>query len=93
MNKPELIVKISNDTGKTKKDVSVFLDEILSSIKEVLISGEDVSIHEFGKFEIRKVKERYGINPATKESIVIPSYNKIAFKASKALKDNINNKS
>lgn len=56
---------------------------VLDAIKDIVNDGEKVQIQKFGSFELRKTAERNGINPKTKEPIVIPAGTKFSFKASK----------
>jgi DNA-binding protein HU-beta len=48
-----------------------------------------VQITSFGTFEVRKRKARVGVRPGTTEQIKIPATRYPAFKAGKALKDDI----
>ncbi len=51
---------------------------------------EDVSIPTLGTFKHKVTKERKGINPRTKEEVVIPSKKTVSFKPGKVLKDSLN---
>ena len=57
--------------------------DVLAAIKSIADSGEKVSIHKFGTFEVRKTASRAGRNPKTNDPILIPAGSKFAFKASK----------
>lgn len=56
---------------------------VLDAIKDIVNGGEKVQLQKFGTFEIRKTAARNGVNPKTKEPIVIPEGTKFSFKASK----------
>ena len=89
MNKTELIAAAAEQTGLTKKDTERVINAALDAITAALVSGEKVQISGFGSFETKDREARVGRNPHTKESIEIPATRVPAFKASKALKDNI----
>lgn len=91
MNKAELITQITNKTGLTKVDSTKALEAILETIKEKLIQKEKVQLVGFGSFDVKRVEERYGVNPQNpSEKIIIPARNKISFKSSTTLKKIIN---
>ena len=56
---------------------------------EALKEGEQVKIAGFGTFEVKTRAERKGLNPSTKEEIVIAPSKSVGFKASKTLKDQL----
>ena len=62
---------------------------VFGAIKDVLVSGDEVSIPGFGKFSIVTRKARSGINPRTKEKISIDATKAPKFSAAKALKESI----
>lgn len=90
MNKSEIIKNLSETSGVSSKEAKVVLDAFCKLIKESLNKGESVRLNGFGKFEIKARKERFGVNPSTKEKIVIPAGNVATFKAGKELLDAVN---
>ena len=89
MNKTELIAAAAERSGISKKDAERVLNAAIDSITASLASGEKVQISGFGIFETKDREARVGRNPHTKQAIEIPATRVPAFKASKALKDNI----
>lgn len=87
MNKVDLIEKIAEKTGMSKKDATAGLNATLEAITEALANNDKVALVGFGTFEVKRRAERTGRNPATKEEIVIPASSYPAFKAGKAMKD------
>jgi DNA-binding protein HU-beta len=87
MNKTELIARIAEVSGLTKKDSETALNSTLAAVQESLVAGEKVVLTGFGTFEVRDRKERVGHNPRTNEKINIPAQKSPAFKAGKVLKD------
>lgn len=86
-NKAELIEKVVEKTDLTKKDATVAVDAVFSSIQDFLADGEKVQVIGFGNFEVRDRAARKGRNPQTNEEIEIPASKVPAFKAGKKLKD------
>ena len=89
MNKTELIAIAAENAGLTKKDTERVLNAALEAISLALVRGEKVQLSGFGTFETKDREARIGRNPHTKEAVEIPATRVPAFKASKALKDNI----
>lgn len=86
-NKADIIEKVAEATGLTKKDATVAVDTVFSTIQESLAKGEKVQLIGFGNFEVRERAARKGRNPQTGAEIQIPASKVPAFKAGKALKD------
>ena len=89
MNKTELIAIAAENAGLTKKDTERVLNAALDAITLALGRGEKVQLSGFGTFETKDREARVGRNPHTKEAVEIPATRVPAFKASKALKDNV----
>ena len=89
MNKTELVAAVAEKTGLTKKDAERVVNATMDTITQSLCKGEKVQISGFGIFEVKEREARVGRNPRTKESIQIPATRLPAFKASKALKDEV----
>ena len=87
MNKIGLIAAMAEKTGASKKEAEKMLAAFTDTVAEALKDGEKVSIVGFGIFEAKKRAARNGINPQTKEKIVIPESVCPSFKAGKALKE------
>ncbi|MFC4077418.1 HU family DNA-binding protein [Salinithrix halophila] len=90
MNKTELIDRVSEATGKTKKETTQLVEAVISTISESLQKGEKVSLIGFGNFEVRERAARTGRNPQTGESIQIQASKVPAFKPGKQLKEAVN---
>lgn len=89
MNKTELVAAVSEKIGMTKKDTERAISATVDAISEALANGEKVQVSGFGIFEVKAREARVGRNPRTKETIQIPATRMPAFKASKALKDQV----
>ena len=89
MNKTEIIAAAAESAGLTKKDTERVFNAAIDAITAALVKGEKVQISGFGSFETKDREARVGRNPHTKEAIEIPATRVPVFKASKALKDNV----
>lgn len=86
MNKEQLVERVAEKTGATKKDVADVLNSALEMVSAALKKGEKVTLVGFGTFLIRKRKAREGRNPQTGAKIKIPAKRVPAFTAGKELK-------
>jgi nucleoid DNA-binding protein len=89
MTKAEFVDKLAEKGEITKKLASDTIDLVFSSISDVLIAGEEISIPGFGKFSVVTRKARTGLNPQTKAKINIPETKVPKFTSAKALKDSV----
>ena len=87
MNKGELVDKIAEKSGITKKEADSILTATVETIMETVSSGDKVILVGFGSFESRDRKEREGRNPKTGETMVIPATVVPAFSAGKQFKE------
>ena len=71
-----------------KKTIEI-VETLLEIIKSKLASGEDVLISGFGKFCVKKKRERRGRNPATGEDMMLEARRVVTFKCSGKLRDKI----
>ena len=92
MNKAELITKMAEKSGLTKKDTETALRGFIESVTEALENKEKVQLVGFGTFETRERAAREGRNPHTGETMKIEASKAPKFKAGKALKDLVNDK-
>ena len=87
MTKTDLIAKVAEKAGLSKKDADKATGAVIDSITEALASGDKVQLVGFGSFEVRTREARKGRNPRTKEEITIPASTLPVFKAGKSFKD------
>ena len=89
MTKTDLIAKVAEQTGLSKKDAEKAVSAVIDTVSDALVAGDKVQIVGFGTFEVRERSERKGRNPRTKEEITIAASKLPCFKAGKALKDSV----
>jgi DNA-binding protein HU-beta len=73
----------------SKKDANLLMVDLVTHVVKNLKKGNRIRISGLGSLQVRKHAARKGRNPATGESIKIPAKKKIAFRASKDLKEAI----
>ena len=86
MHKNEFIRQLARETGLPQKEVGEIVKRSMSLIARVLRDGDKVVLTGFGTFEVRTRRERRGVNPKTKEKIIIPATQTPGFTASNTLK-------
>ena len=90
LTKKEIVSSIYMQLGFSKKISETLLDDILDLLVEKLVINKKVKISKFGTFIVKNKKSRVGRNPKTKEEKRISERNVLLFKASKELKNYIN---
>lgn len=90
MTKQELVSKMAEDAGISKKAAEDALNSFMGSVKEALNSGGSVSLVGFGTFGVSERAARTGRNPQTGAEIQIAARKVPTFKAGKGLKDAVN---
>ena len=90
MNKADLVAKVAEKAGLTKKDAEKAINAMVASIQEALVKKDKVQLIGFGTFEVKERAARAGRNPQTGEAIKIAASKAPVFKVGKALKDAVN---
>ena len=86
MNKTELVAKVAEKAGLTKKDAEKAVGAFTEAVQEALVKGDKVQLIGFGTFETKDRAARTGRNPQTGKAIEIPASKNPVFKAGKALR-------
>jgi len=90
VTKSDIVAKISDSIGFTKKQSTNTVECLLEIIKRTLESGDDVLVSGFGKFCVNQKNERRGRNPATGDDMMLRPRKVVTFKCSGKLRDKIN---
>jgi DNA-binding protein HU-beta len=85
----QLAATLAEEHELTKRAGRELLDNLVSLITKHLKKGERIRIAGLGILQVRKRGARMGRNPATGEAIQIKASKKVAFRASKELKEAI----
>ncbi|HMB40777.1 MAG TPA: HU family DNA-binding protein [Balneolaceae bacterium] len=86
----ELVDLIAAQSNQSRNSTNSFIHELVDIIENGLKKSGSVSISGFGKFELRWMKPRTGVNPQTGEELSIPGQNKVVFKPYKNLREDVN---
>jgi DNA-binding protein HU-beta len=90
MTKTELIEKMAEGAGLSKKDADAALVAFTNAVTECLAKDDKLSIIGFGSFSTSKRAAREGRNPATGEPMKIKASTSVKFKAGSKLKEAVN---
>ena len=90
LTKETLVNEVAKANGYSRNQSVELVEALLELIKSKLASGEDVLISGFGKFCVKKKRERRGRNPATGEDMMLAPRRIVTFKCSGQLRKRIN---
>jgi len=90
MTKADIIEKVQEGVGMTRKESAEMVEAVFSIMKSTLETGENLKISGFGSFIVKKKADRRGRNPQTGESITIEARRILTFKPSGVLREQIN---
>jgi integration host factor subunit alpha len=91
MTKADIVEKIYEKVGVSKKESAELVELVFDIIKNTLETGDKIKIAGFGNFVVKDKADRRGRNPQTGEEIVITARKILTFKPSQVLKASINN--
>ena len=92
MNKSNIIENLhKNNKSLSKKDIEESIILVIESLTKALSDGDRVELRGFGTFSTRQRSKRISRNPKTGKSISIQQKFHPYFRASKNLKEIINN--
>ena len=92
MTKADLVEKIFEKIGLSKKEAQEIIEILFDTMKQTFIEGESVKIAGFGTFIIRQKMSRRGRNPQTGEELEITPRRVISFRTSNQLKSEMEKK-
>ena len=92
MNKAELSSHVAAEISMPGAAADRVVSAVFAAVAEALARGDTVSIAGFGSFTTRTRAARQGRNPGTGENIAIAASKAPAFKAGKALREAVNDR-
>ena len=81
---------VYQEVGLSRNESAELVEAVIAEISGALERGEIVKISSFGSFAIRQKGQRVGRNPKTGQEVPIRPRRVLVFRASHALKDQIN---
>ena len=91
LTKADLVQQVYDQhEGLTKSQAIESVEVFLRISKDSLISGSDLLLSGFGKFNVKDKKSRRGRNPQTGEDLILDARRVVTFSPSGILKDKVN---
>ncbi len=90
VTKHEIVEKIINSVGLSRTQSVDLVENLLEIMKSSLEKEDHILISGFGKFSVKKKKERVGRNPATGNAMMLEPRKVVTFQHSTKLKDSMN---
>lgn len=90
MTKADIVERIYEKVGFSKKEATDIVESIFALIKQHLEEGKKIKISGFGNFIIHTKRPRRGRNPQTGDEIIISGRRVLSFKPSPVLKKAMN---
>ena len=87
----ELIGRIAEATGQSKKQVELLLTTSNAILRENLMAGKAVQLQGLGTLEVKEKKERVIVMPNSGERITVPTKNQLVFRPAENIKDELKN--
>ena len=81
---------VYQEVGLSRNESAELVGLVIAEISGALARGEMVKISSFGSFAVRQKGKRVGRNPKTGQEVPISPRRVLVFRASHALKDQIN---
>jgi len=90
MTKADIVERIYDKIGLSKKESAELVEMVFDILKSTLEKGDKIKIAGFGNFVVKEKADRRGRNPQTGDEIVISARKILTFKPSQVLKASIN---
>ena len=90
MTKADIVEKIYEKVGFSKKESADLVEVVFDIIKSTLEKGDKIKIAGFANFVVKEKADRRGRNPQTGEEITISARKILTFKPSQVLKTTLN---
>ena len=90
MTKADIVEKIYDKVGFSKKESAELVETVFDIIKSTLEQGDKIKRAGFGNFVVKEKADRRGRNPQTGEEITITARKILTFKPSQVLKSSLN---
>ncbi len=91
MNGSQLVGRVAERTGLSRRKVRSVVDAALAEIITGLSAGERVTLSGFGTFDVRQIGERTGRHPRTGDRLIVPPRRAVVFRAGRELQDTLQN--
>ena len=89
VTRAQLAEAVYQEVGLSRNESAELVESVIAEISEALTRGEMVKISSFGSFTVRQKGQRIGRNPKTGQEVPISPRRVLVFRASQALKHQI----
>lgn len=89
MTKAELVTSICARTGMSREMALEALEATMSSIKESILNGEEVTLRGFGTFGLKERKEKVARNITQNTTVIVPAHKIVTFKPAASLEEEV----
>ena len=90
ITRAQLTEAVYQEVGLSRNESAELVESVIAEIADALERGEIVKISSFGSFGVRQKGQRVGRNPKTGQEVPISPRRVLVFRASHALKHQIN---
>ena len=90
MNKTEIIRELAKKHKKSKKEMTLIINDFLLEIEASLLEGDRVTLSDFGTFNVSERRGFDGVDPRTGNKLSIPKRRIAIFRSGKRLKRKLN---
>jgi DNA-binding protein HU-beta len=90
MNKADLTEALAAEAGIPKVHAARYIHILTNTIANALVTGDKVTISDFGTFTVSQRRDFQGYNPRNGTQIDVPARRIPVFRAGKALKESLN---
>jgi len=91
VTRAQLTDAVYQEVGLSRNESAELVESVIAEISRALERGDMVKISSFGSFSVRQKGQRIGRNPKTGQEVPISPRRVLVFRASHALKHQINN--
>lgn len=89
MTKADIINDIAEKTGIEKVAVQASVEAFMKTVRNSMVSGENVYLRGFGSFIVKRRAEKTGRNISKNTTIIIPAHYIPAFKPAKTFAEKV----
>ena len=89
MTKAEIVNEIARQTGIEKVTVLKTVEAFMGSVRESLISNQNVYLRGFGSFIVKTRSQKTARNISKNTTIIIPEHNIPGFKPAKVVMEQV----
>jgi integration host factor subunit alpha len=90
LTRADLSEAVYQDIGLSRSESAQLVEQVLDTMSDAIVDGQNVKVSSFGSFIIRKKGGRVGRNPKTGQEVPIEPRSVLTFRPSQILRDRIN---